>query len=76
MKSYSQKQTNETRIPKGADGRSMSRNFTEKSGSKSSHVQAHRGRWEILEPTNKFKGMSESTEVLEPVNIPGYKVRG
>lgn len=76
MKSYSQKQTNGAWASRGANGRFVSRSQAcsgkaQSLDSRNRFVSdAHRST------TNKFEGMAEGTELLQPVHIPGYKIRG
>lgn len=79
MKGYSQKPTNGQWSLRGTNGRFVSGSeLSGPSKPKGSKVSRHAssGTWTVKPHINKFEGMSENVEVISPVHIPGYKVRG
>ncbi|RQO74772.1 hypothetical protein DBR43_05145 [Pedobacter sp. KBW06] len=39
-------------------------------------LSGSKGKWSSTAKENKFKGMAENIEIVQPLIIPGYKIRG
>ena len=70
MNKSSRKQTNVQELYKGmGSGELASIKYT-------SSVQPVTKQWISRAKVNKFKGMADNIEEIEPEIIPGYKIRG
>lgn len=69
MSKYSQKQTNYDWVATNSVEKSIPKNGI-------SGVGDNTKQWVGRAKENKFSGMSDNTERVEPVIIPGYKLRG